>query len=286
MGITVDDDLAAVDLDWVEQPSGKPSGPGAVVEGPPSAPTQADTGAGFLRRNDINGSLPDDGPADLCALPRRRVVSASAHSADANPGGRSSTGPGSARNTAIAGGRGSRHRRAWPGAACSPAQVGHWVTAHCRRPGTGSSGSTRWTSMRNSGRTTAISFSSLAARQSTPCWSGRSASPSNHGRQALIVFGDFSMDARYDRNRSTVGRYRYRVLTEHSPTQTLPASAPAAPSSLYLRCVLDNGNPVNADPGDFQCTSPVTKRSQFSYRGNVSPFLGQRRLAGNRVGRL
>ena len=38
--------------------------------GPPSTPTPTDTGAGFLRRSDINGSLPDDGPADLCVLYR------------------------------------------------------------------------------------------------------------------------------------------------------------------------------------------------------------------------
>jgi len=68
-GITVADDLAAVDLDWWNSHLESHRVPvrlwGTTIDATPT-----DTGAGFLRRSDINGSLPDDGPADLCVLYR------------------------------------------------------------------------------------------------------------------------------------------------------------------------------------------------------------------------
>ena len=38
---------------------------GRTIDGAPT-----DHGAGFLRRSDLEGSLPDDGPTDLCVLYR------------------------------------------------------------------------------------------------------------------------------------------------------------------------------------------------------------------------
>lgn len=68
-GITVDDDLAAVDLDWWNTGLESNRIPvrlwGRTIDGAPT-----DHGAGFLRRSDLQGSLPDDGPTDLCVLYR------------------------------------------------------------------------------------------------------------------------------------------------------------------------------------------------------------------------
>lgn len=68
-GITVDDDLAAVDLDWWNTGLESYRIPvrlwGRTIDGAPT-----DHGAGFLRRSDLEGSLPDDGPTDLCVLYR------------------------------------------------------------------------------------------------------------------------------------------------------------------------------------------------------------------------
>ena len=68
-GITVDDDLAAVDLDWWNSHLKSYRIPvrlwGRTIDATPT-----DRGAGFLRRSDINGSLPDDGQTDLCVLYR------------------------------------------------------------------------------------------------------------------------------------------------------------------------------------------------------------------------
>lgn len=68
-GISVDDDVAAVDLDWWNTRLKSHRIPvrlwGRTLDGAP-----IDHGAGFLRRGDLNGSLPDHGPADLGVLYR------------------------------------------------------------------------------------------------------------------------------------------------------------------------------------------------------------------------
>lgn len=69
-GISVDDDLAAVDLDWWNTRLKVHKIPvrlwGRTIDGTPT-----DRGDGYLRRGDINGSsLPSSGPADLNVLYR------------------------------------------------------------------------------------------------------------------------------------------------------------------------------------------------------------------------
>ena len=67
--ISVDDDLAEVDLDWWNSHLESYRIPvrlwGRTLDGAPT-----DRGAGFLRRSDINGSLPEQGSPDLCVLYR------------------------------------------------------------------------------------------------------------------------------------------------------------------------------------------------------------------------
>ena len=67
--IVVDDDLAEVDLDWWNSHLERDRIPvrlwGRTIDATPT-----DRGVGFLRRSDINGSLPDDGSTDLCVLYR------------------------------------------------------------------------------------------------------------------------------------------------------------------------------------------------------------------------
>ncbi|MCH9728431.1 MAG: hypothetical protein K0U84_01885 [Actinomycetia bacterium] len=67
--ISVDDDLAEIDLDWWNSHLESYRIPvrlwGRTLDGTPT-----DRGAGFLRRSDINGSLPEHGPTDLCVLYR------------------------------------------------------------------------------------------------------------------------------------------------------------------------------------------------------------------------
>lgn len=70
--ISVDDDLAEVDLDWWNSHLESYRIPvrlwGCTLDGAPT-----DRGAGFVRRSDINGSLPEQGPPDLCVLYRAAV---------------------------------------------------------------------------------------------------------------------------------------------------------------------------------------------------------------------
>ncbi len=95
-------------------------------------------------------------------------------------------------------------------------------------------------------------------------------------------------DARYDRNRSTDSTgIRSSPSTVHD-SNPVPGISTRCTLIATSRCVLDNGKviPSTTRSRGFPVHVTYVANSPNSARDNVSPFLGQRRLAGNRVGRL